>query len=112
MLTISGGDRWRCEVPQDEWPTNPEICKAIVKDFDGRWGDRRQEIVFIGQQMRSGGEQRLRKRLDACLVNDEELRFWEEAMASNDPEERLHDLFEDGFEDWLEEGHNHDSGNL
>ncbi|RKU39852.1 hypothetical protein DL546_001066 [Coniochaeta pulveracea] len=110
MLTISGGDRWRCKVAEEEWPTNPEVRAAITKDFEGRWGDRRQEIVFIGQQMRSGGEQRLRNKFDACLLNDEEFHLWEEAMESEDPEEKLQDLFEDGFEDWLDESeaHNHD----
>ncbi|KAL1857640.1 hypothetical protein VTK73DRAFT_8022 [Phialemonium thermophilum] len=117
MLTISGGDLWRCEVPEDEWPKNPEVRKAISKDFEGRWGDRRQEIVFIGQQMRNGGESRLRAALDACLLNDEEFAQWEEAMESDDCQERLDDLFEDGFEDWLimdhgddehgDDGHNH-----
>ncbi|KAI1765189.1 putative cobalamin synthesis protein [Hypoxylon sp. FL1150] len=110
MLTISGQDLWRCEIPEDEWPSDPETRKAITRDFDGRWGDRRQELVFIGQQMRKGGEERLRKALDACLLNDDEFRQWEDAMESDDFRERLDDLFEDGFEDWIEtshEGHDH-----
>ncbi|KAI1408392.1 putative cobalamin synthesis protein [Hypoxylon sp. FL1857] len=110
MLTISGQDLWRCEVPEDEWPTDPETRKAITRDFDGKWGDRRQELVFIGQQMRNGGEERLRKALDTCLLDDVEFRDWEAAMESDDPQGRLDELFEDGFEDWIEtshEGHNH-----
>ncbi|KAI1800122.1 putative cobalamin synthesis protein [Daldinia bambusicola] len=110
MLTISEQDLWRCEVPEDEWPRDPETRKAITRDFDGKWGDRRQELVFIGQQMRKGGEERLRKALDACLLNDEEFRSWEEAMESDNAQERLDELFEDGFEDWLEtihQGHDH-----
>ncbi|KAI6086868.1 cobalamin synthesis protein cobW C-terminal domain-containing protein [Hypoxylon rubiginosum] len=113
MLTISGQDLWRCEIPEDEWPADPETRKAITRDFDGKWGDRRQELVFIGQQMRKGGEERLRKALDACLLNDDEFREWEAAMESNDVQERLDDLFEDGFEDWVEtshEGHDHGDG--
>ena len=110
MLTISGGDRWRCEVPEDEWPRDPEVRKAITRDFDGKWGDRRQEIVFIGQKMKSGGELRLRKALDACLLNDDEFKIWEETMAFDDADDKLADIFEDGFEDWLDishEGHDH-----
>jgi hypothetical protein len=79
-----------------------------MRDFDGRWGDRRQEIVLIGQQMRQGGEQRLRKALDACLLDDEEFRLWEEAMGSESVVERLEELFEDGFEDWLDDHHGQD----
>lgn len=111
MLTISGGDRWRCEVPEDEWPTDPDVRKAITRDFDGKWGDRRQELVFIGQQMKVGGESRIRKALDACLLNDDEFDAWEDAMESGDAEDRLIDLFDDGFEDWLDishDGHDHD----
>ncbi|KAI0880650.1 putative cobalamin synthesis protein [Annulohypoxylon maeteangense] len=113
MLTISGQDLWRCEIPQDEWPTDPETRKAITRDFDGKWGDRRQELVFIGQQMRNGGEERLRKALDVCLLNDEEFHNWEVAMESFDVQEKLDELFEDGFEDWVEidhEGHDHTNG--
>ena len=105
MLTISGGDLWRCEVPEDEWPKDPEVRKAITRDFEGKWGDRRQELVFIGQQMRSGGESRIRKALDACLLNDEEFKIWEDTMAFENAEDKLADLFEDGFEDWLDISH-------
>lgn len=59
--------------------------------------------------MRSGGEQRLRQALDACLLNDEEFRLWEEAMDSgNAVIAKLEDLFEDGFEDWLDDHQDHD----
>ncbi|KAI0130445.1 P-loop containing nucleoside triphosphate hydrolase protein [Xylariales sp. AK1849] len=105
MLTISGADVWRCELPEAEWPKNHEERKAIAKDFDGCWGDRRQEVVFIGQQMRMGGEQRLRDALDACLLDDEEFHAWEHAMASKSPQDMLDALFDDGFEEWLEEDH-------
>ncbi|KAI0438437.1 P-loop containing nucleoside triphosphate hydrolase protein [Xylaria telfairii] len=111
MLTISGGDVWRCEMPESEWPDNPRAREAILRDFGDKWGDRRQEIVFIGQQMRSGGETRLRKALDACLLNDVEFKKWEMAMKSKYPQRKLDRLFDDGFEDWLPEGHDHDHGN-
>ncbi|KAL7623590.1 hypothetical protein AAE478_007273, partial [Parahypoxylon ruwenzoriense] len=100
MLTISGEDLWRCEVPESEWPADTETRKAITRDFDGKWGDRRQEIVFIGQHMREGVEERLRNALDACLLNDDKFQ-------------KLAELFEDGFENWIEmshEGHDHING--
>lgn len=50
MLTISGGDRWRCEIPEAEWPKGPKVREATTRDFEGKWGDRRQEIVFIGSR--------------------------------------------------------------
>ncbi|KXJ88514.1 P-loop containing nucleoside triphosphate hydrolase protein [Microdochium bolleyi] len=122
MLTISGGDVWRCELPESELPTHPATRAAILKDFEAPWGDRRQELVFIGQQMREGGEQRIRKALDACLLRDGEFRKWEKAMRIRNEEkrdEKLVELFEDGFEDWIavgdqqqhgHEGHDHGPG--
>ncbi|KAI1159927.1 P-loop containing nucleoside triphosphate hydrolase protein [Nemania serpens] len=110
MLTVSGGDLWRCELPDSELPKDPKAREAILRDFQGKWGDRRQEIVFIGQQMRNGGETRLRKALDSCLLDDEEFKDWERAMKAKNPQKVLDRLFEDGFEDWLledHEGHDH-----
>lgn len=105
MLTISAGDLWRCEVPEVEWPKDAQTRAAIMKDYEGRWQDRRQEIVFIGQKMRSGGEVRLRSVLDACLLDNKEFCNWEKAMKSKRPQERLDALFEDGFEEWPEDLH-------
>lgn len=56
-LARGGGDQvrdegdWWAAVPHNEWPASPEQQKIILADFDAPpspWGDRRQEIVFIG----------------------------------------------------------------
>lgn len=114
MLTISGGDVWRCELPEDEWPEDTSVRDLIRKDFEGEWGDRRQEIVFIGQQMRTGGEARIKEAMDSCLLSDAEMKKWHKAMKHKNAEEKLVELFDDGFEDWMEEdhsGHDHGDGN-
>ncbi|TGJ84775.1 hypothetical protein E0Z10_g3975 [Xylaria hypoxylon] len=108
MLTPSGGDVWRCEMPESEWPNNPTAKQAIMRDFQGTWGDRRQEIVFIGQKMRERGEARLRKALDWRLLDDAEFRDWERAMTSKNPQKVLDRVFDDGFEDRVVEVHDHD----
>jgi hypothetical protein len=82
MLTITGGGKWRCEIPRKEWSDDPEVIKAILADFEEPWGDRRQEIVMIGTEMRSGGEKRLQKALDACLLDDQEWAQWKKIMNS------------------------------
>ena len=122
MLTISGGDVWRCELPEDELPGDPRARAAILKDFEGKWGDRRQELVFIGQKMREGGRERIQATMDACLLDDEEFRAWERVMEeaedddggydADEAEEKLVELFEDGFEDWIsvDAHHDHDHG--
>ncbi len=42
--------RWAA-VPEDEWPAEEAQRGVIMSDFEDRWGDRRQEIVFIGVAM-------------------------------------------------------------
>ncbi|KAK7753138.1 hypothetical protein SLS62_004870 [Diatrype stigma] len=117
MLTIQGGDAWRCEMPEaDLLSLDPASRAVVVGEIEkgGRWGDRRQELVFIGQKMGAdGGRQRIQDAMDACLLDDEEFRAWERIMerGGDDVEERLAGLFEDGFEDWVEpDAHGHDHG--
>ncbi|TKY90728.1 hypothetical protein EX895_000726 [Sporisorium graminicola] len=120
MLTLQGGARWRCELDEDMWPQDKEIVEAIKKDFVAPWGDRRQEIVLIGLNMREGGEDKLRAALDKCLLTDAEMQQWEGIMNDSSLEDvkqkqaKLQEIFEDGFEDWPDhedpeahEGHNH-----
>ncbi|SPO21090.1 related to Cobalamin synthesis protein [Ustilago trichophora] len=119
MLTLQGGARWRCELDEEMWPQDQEIVEAIKKDFEGPWGDRRQEIVLIGKNMRDGGEERLRAALDRCLLNDKEMKQWEKVMNDKKKDihakqQKLQEIFEDGFEDWPDhedpeahEGHEH-----
>ncbi|UVK49307.1 GTP-binding protein (plasmid) [Mesorhizobium sp. AR07] len=57
---------WWASVPKDQWPDHPEWKAAIKPYLDPIWGDRRQEIVFIGCDPMN--EAALRAELDACLV--------------------------------------------
>jgi G3E family GTPase len=58
---------WWAAIPRDRWPDHPEWQAQIKKNWHGVYGDRRQELVFIGRDM---DEADLRRRLDACLVGD------------------------------------------
>jgi len=56
---------WWASVPESRWPDHAEWRDAISNNWDPVFGDRRQEIVFIGSDM---DEAEIRRRLDACLV--------------------------------------------
>ncbi|PSC76572.1 cobalamin biosynthesis isoform A [Micractinium conductrix] len=63
---------WWTAVPEGDWPTDPKQRSVILADFDaaGSYGDRRQEIVFIGASMdRTAIEQ----QLDSALLTDAEM---------------------------------------
>lgn len=64
--------RWWAVVPDALWPEDAHVRQVIRSDFRGPYGDRRQELVIIGQYI---DERELRARLDQCLLDDHELRM-------------------------------------
>ena len=58
---------WWSSVPKEQWPRNPDFDAMMKPYLDPVWGDRRQEIVFIGADPMD--EAGLRAELDACLVD-------------------------------------------
>ena len=57
---------WWSSVPKKHWPEDPGFERMLAPYMDNVWGDRRQEIVFIGADPMS--EAALRAELDACLI--------------------------------------------
>jgi G3E family GTPase len=76
LVRTSKRGLWWASVPKDQWPDHPEWHVAMKPYLDPVWGDRRQEIVFIGCHPMN--EVRIRAELDACLVpeTDFEPRRW------------------------------------
>lgn len=56
---------WWASVPTERWPDDPAWRTRLRANWSEIYGDRRQEIVFIGTNM---DEDSIRSRLDACLV--------------------------------------------
>lgn len=57
-------------VPREEWPDDAESQAAILAQFHEPFGDCRQELVFIGQQLDKGA---MLAQLTAALLNDSEV---------------------------------------
>ena len=78
---------WWAAVPQEQWPRDPEAVATIRRYWQDGVGDARQELVLIGMGM---DEQVLRRRFDACLLTDAEMRAGPKAWAR----------YEDPFPGW------------
>ncbi len=65
----NGMGRWWAAVPQNRWPDTDEFEELLKDKWSTQYGDRRQEIVFIGLKGEMN-EEALRARLDDCLVKD------------------------------------------
>ncbi|WP_203076042.1 zinc metallochaperone GTPase ZigA [Falsiroseomonas ponticola] len=62
---------WWAAQPRERWPDNPDWRRGVMANWQEPFGDRRQEIVFIGIGM---AEAALRRALDACLLTEDEMR--------------------------------------
>ena len=64
-----GIGRWWASIPKNQWP-DPVAVEEVVKQYwTTEYGDRRQEIVFIGLKDQINTND-IRKKLDECLVKD------------------------------------------
>ncbi|OWJ77922.1 GTP-binding protein [Haematobacter genomosp. 1] len=63
-VTPLGG--WWASVPRDRWPGHPDSLAEVAKVWQDPWGDRRQELVFIGAGM---DREALTAALDAALID-------------------------------------------
>jgi G3E family GTPase len=63
---------WWAAVPKDRWPTEKEVRDYIEKAWISPFGDRRQELVFIGQDLLKA---EMLAALQGCLLDDEEINL-------------------------------------
>ena len=66
IVRTEGLGFWWANVPADRWPDDPFWRQSLKKNWNALYGDRRQEIVFIGTDM---DQDAIKARLDACLVS-------------------------------------------
>lgn len=68
LSSVSPIGTWWASVPENQWPDDERVRSYIKNTWTDPFGDRRQEIVFIG----SGIDwQELSSRLDACLLGED-----------------------------------------
>lgn len=84
---IEPGAMWWAAMPSNKWPQDPLLKRELDLSWEKPWGDRRQELVFIGIEM---DKQWLISNLDRCLLTDDEYDSGELAWQKLD----------DPFPDW------------
>jgi G3E family GTPase len=68
-VQINPAGYWWAAAPEDQIPDDEASLAEIRAQFDGPYGDRKQELIFIGQSM---DELQIREILDGCLLTAEE----------------------------------------
>ncbi|MFV0453523.1 MAG: zinc metallochaperone GTPase ZigA [Pseudomonas sp.] len=69
LMRYGYAGRWWHFTPESHWPEEAESRAAILGKYHGEFGDCRQELVFIGQNI---DFERLHNELDGCLLSDDE----------------------------------------
>lgn len=64
------GGTWFAAGDPGSWPADPELLVEVNKNWVDPYGDRRQELVFIGQNM---DKEAIARDLERCLLNDAEM---------------------------------------
>jgi len=78
---------WWAAAPKSSWPDD-DTWRSIMKDWQEPYGDRRQMLVYIGQDLE---KEKLLAELESCLLNDHELAMSEERWGR----------FRDPFPEWV-----------
>ena len=67
---------WKA-ISKENWPTDEDYLASIEEQWEEPFGDMRQELVFIGQNLDQAA---MTQALDECLLSDEEvqkgIRHW------------------------------------
>jgi G3E family GTPase len=70
LLRHGPAGHWWASIDRAEWPDDPAYRDMIEKEWLAPWGDRRQELVFIGIGL---DEAAIRRSLDECLLSNDEM---------------------------------------
>lgn len=76
---FEGIGTWFAATPKDRWPEDEEYVRSALSRFEGEYGDRKQELVFIGVEM---NKDKICADLDECLLTPNELEKGMNAWVS------------------------------
>ena len=65
QIGLKNAGQWYATMPEDELKPLLEREEGLRKDWDEKYGDRMQKIVFIGQNM---DKKTIKEQLDMCLT--------------------------------------------
>ncbi len=82
---------WWASVPEDRWPEDEDSQNWIRSKWSEPFGDRRQELVFIGQNLEKDS---MLAELERCLLTPSELRLGLKRWTA---------AFPDPFPSWTQE---------
>ncbi len=72
VLAAEPGGAWWAETSRAEWPTDdPELLAELDSVWDEVWGDRRQELMLIVQDVDAAA---IKDALNECLLTDSEMQ--------------------------------------
>lgn len=78
-LSVGRAGMWYAAMPRSQWEELGAIAEWVRSNWKEPFGDRRQEIVFIGAGMDRGA---LEAQLEACLLSADEFAAGPKAWAS------------------------------
>ncbi|TVS19564.1 MAG: GTP-binding protein [Planctomycetaceae bacterium] len=89
VFSLAPAGMWAASFPQDEWPDDADFRSEIAEVWQEPWGDRRSELVLIGQYLDST---RIEAMLQSCVLTDDEMaagpaiwETWEDPFGGVEP---------------------------
>ena len=98
VFALHSAGMWAAATPKEEWPEEPEFKASVSEVWEEPYGDRRTELVVIGQAL---DREEIEAAFEECLLTDEEMEAgpsvwtawydpfpaWEEACELDDDEQ-------------------------